>query len=619
MKQKEWTIMVYMAGDNNLAVDMAYAMEQIKSVADAGDNTPNLFVYYDGNSPAIPTLYCDFSEPGKPRYVRSYKVEDKLHPVTPKHNENAADMRSILNFIDWCVNKVEVEHDGRVTKGRRADKYALIFSGHSLGFQDIGLFKDETSGKSMNMKKFFRTLLLAAIHDQETLDEIAQEYDFEDELEEIVTTKLLGQKLDILGFDSCVMGMLEVGYQFNKIAHTMIASEGSVPSAGWTYAKILGCLAQEQNRKMHTRDVAELFVKKFIRTQDEYTVGGVSVDMAAWDLSKFKGLASAFEELSRALLECFEDPESRIYRQMERVILYAHWKCQSYMYDQNVDLGDFCELLDRECGRVVEELGGGKDTKLLKDVQAACQSVLVELKNAVILSGFSGGGYQYSNGVSVFFPWSREGYEVSKKNYESLWFTKQAKTKKLSWAGFLRKYLYEVSLRRVEQVGTDVPVGARYRYKSGVPLDERPAAAAAAAAASIGSSRTKIAGQEGSKIAGQEGSKIAGQEGSKIAGQEGSKIAGQEGSKIAGQEGSKIAGQEGSKIAGQEGSKIAGQEGSKIAGQEGSKIAGQEGSKLGGGGSSAFFNSLRLFKNIESRWDVSGFTKKPGDMHTDHD
>src|SRR6185436_18696615 len=99
--------------------------------------------------------------------------------------------------------------------------------------------------------------------------------------------------------------------------------------------------------------------------------------------------------------------------------------------------------------------------------------------------------------------------------------------------------------------------------------DERPAMAAAAAASSIGSSRTKIAGQEGSKIAGQEGSKIAGQEGSKIAG------------------------------------------------QEGSKIAGQEGSKLAGGGSSAFFNSLRLFKNIESRWDVSGFTKKPSDMHTD--
>ena len=606
MKQKEWTIMIYMAGDNNLAVDMAYAMEQIKSVADAGVNSPNLFVYYDGNSPAIPTLYCDFSEPGKPRYVRSYKVENKLYPVTPKHNENAADMRAILNFIDWCVNKVEVEHDGRTTHGRRAEKYALIFSGHSLGFQDIGLFKDETSGKSMNMKDFY-AVLLAAVNSEEELAQIAQEYDFDDDVEKIVTTKLLGQKLDILGFDSCVMGMLEVGYQFAGVAHTMIASEGSVPSAGWTYAKILGLLTQEQNRNLDPRDVAELFVKKFIRTQDEYTVGGVSVDMAAWDLSQFECLASAFDDLSQALLECFEDPDSRIYRQMERVILYVHWRCQSYMYDQNIDLGDFCELLDRECGRVIEELGGGKDTKVLKDVQAACRQVLDELKNAVILSGFSGGGYQYSNGVSVFFPWSREGYEVSKKNYETLWFTKQAKTKRLSWTGFLRKYLYEVSLRKAEQVGTHVPVGARYRYNSGVPLDERPALAVVG---SNGSGRTKIAGQEGSKIAGQEGSKIAGQEGSKIAGQEGSKIAGQEGSKIAGQEGSKIAGQEGSKIAGQEGSKIAGQEGSKIAGQEGSKLAGS-------GGSSAFFNSLKLFKNIESRWDVSGFTKKPRDMHTE--
>ena len=103
MNQKEWTIMIYMAGDNNLAVDMAYAMEQIKGVAEYGAESPNLFVYYDGNSPSIPTLYCDFSEPGKPRYVRSYKVPDKLCDVPEKENENAADRRSILNFINWCM------------------------------------------------------------------------------------------------------------------------------------------------------------------------------------------------------------------------------------------------------------------------------------------------------------------------------------------------------------------------------------------------------------------------------------------------------------------------------------------------------------------------------------
>src|SRR4029078_11873413 len=106
MTDKEWTIMMYMAGDNNLAVDMAYAMEQIKSVAASGADSPNLFVYSAGKSPAIPTLYCDFSEPGKARYVRSYKVPSKTYHVPKKENENAANPRSILIFVDACVKKV---------------------------------------------------------------------------------------------------------------------------------------------------------------------------------------------------------------------------------------------------------------------------------------------------------------------------------------------------------------------------------------------------------------------------------------------------------------------------------------------------------------------------------
>ena len=321
MNLKEWTIMIYMAGDNNLAVDMAYAMEQIKGVAAAGDNSPNLFVYYDGNSPSIPTLYCDFSEQGKARYVRSYKVPNKLYGVPKKHNENAADPFSIINFVDWCVNTVEVENNnGEITYGRRAQKYALIFSGHSLGFQDIGLFKDETTGKSMKMNDFYAALRRLTCTPDE-LKHAADENKWKGEEREVHTTELLGQPLEILGFDSCVMGMLEVGYQFSDVANVLIASEGSVPSAGWTYAKILGCLAAEDNRNVDPRYIGELFVKKFIESQDSYTVGGVSVDMAAWDLGQFGYLTKAFDSLSEALIDCFHDPDSRIYRQMERVIL----------------------------------------------------------------------------------------------------------------------------------------------------------------------------------------------------------------------------------------------------------------------------------------------------------
>ncbi len=635
--KKEWTIMIYMAGDNNLAVDMAYAMEQIKGVAADSEESPNLLVYYDGNSPAIPTMYCDFSEPGRPRYVRSYKFTDKLIDVDPKVNENAADTKSILNFVDWCVNKVQVEHNGRVTRGRRAEKYALIFSGHSLGFQDIGLFRDETSGKSLKMRQFYDALQSMISTKEELIADAKANGVLKEDMES-ETTVLLGKKLDILGFDSCVMGMLEVGYQFTCVAKTMIASEGSVPSAGWTYTKLLGSLARQQNVDLDTRGVAALFVREFIRSQDAYTVGGVSVDMAAWDMKHVSRVADAFDELAEELIGCLDAPGSRLYRQMERIILKVHWNCQSYMYDQNVDLGDFCQLLERECGMVAQELGEGKDVKQLEKVQKKCRELTKALRKAVILSGFSGGGYQHSHGVSVFFPWSRQGYEVSKKNYESLWFAKDVKRKQLSWTDFLKKYLYQVSVRKFEME----EFVSRYIYPSGVKFadgdgnEEVLAYSTALAQASkimgqegskimgqegskiMGQEGSKIMGQEGSKIMGQEGSKIMGQEGSKIMGQEGSKIMGQEGSKIMGQEGSKIMGQEGSKIMGQEGSKIMGQEGSKIMGQEGSKIFGQEGSKLGGGGgASAFLASLQLFKNVETRWDVSGFTKDPDNPDDD--
>jgi hypothetical protein len=576
MKQKEWTIMIYMAGDNNLAVDNAYALGQIKEAAKEGAEKLNLFVYYDGNSPDIPTLYCDFSEP-EPKYYRSFKVEDKLFKAPRKINENAADAKSILNFVDWCVNKVEYEDvDGKMRSGRRAHRYALIFSGHSLGFLDKGLFIDESAGKSMKLIDLSMVIQRMTMHKNVLEDYCEENRNATRELHLEERDELLGKPLDILGFDSCVMGMLEVGYQFHDFTKTMIVSEGSVPSAGWTYARILRKLACGNHAKDSAKKVAAHFVKEFIESQILYTIGGVSVDMAAWDMGHFEGLSCAFDELSTALIGCFENEDSRIYRQMERVILQVHWKCQSYMFDQNVDLGDFCDLLNKECESVANDLGGYDGIEILKSVQDACEKVLRELEKAVILSGFSGGGYQYSNGISVFFPWSLEGYEVSKKNFQDLWVAKDIKyyneeseTKLLYWGDFLKKYLKDVARRKAEQYTTHALPGKKIRKPSGIKFSDQ----------SHVDLRLSI------------------------------KQAGQEGSKQAGQEGSKQAGQEGSKQAGQEGSKQAGQEGSKQAGQEGSKQAGQEGSKLGGGASNALFHNLKLWKNIETHQDIYGYTK----------
>ncbi len=688
MHHKEWTIMIYMSGDNNLAIDMAQNLEQIKAVAQQGAGRLNLMVYYDGNSPDIPTLYCDFSEPDDPKYVRSYKLANKLYDVPRKPNENSADPKSLKNFVDWCVN----------TEGRRAKRYALIFSGHSAGFEDKGLFKDETAGKTMSFNNLFFAIQ-RMILPVDTLVEIAGDLAADEKERE--TTELIGQHLDILGFDSCMMGMLEVGYQFSNLTNYMIVSEGAVPSAGWTYAKILGRLAGER-ANVSSKKLAAQFVRDFVDTHDKYTVGGVSVDMAAWNFDQyeigpddprlmrksgkdwktpFDDLADAFDMLGQALLDCFVDRESIIYKQMERIILKVHWQCQSYMLDQNVDLGDLCELLIKECESVERsELAGGSAIEVLQYVQDACKTVLEELDRAVILSGFSGGEYQYSNGVSVFFPWSWEGYSASTKSYESTWFVKDSRgnypDKWHGWSDFLEKYLSEVALRRsASPMPVDTPFGSKYWYESGIVFSDQPDSSPHSASGTTvgkfagqpdskfagqpdskfagqpdskfagqpdskfagqpdskfaGAPDSKFAGQPDSKFAGQPDSKFAGQPDSKFAGQPDSKFAGQPDSKFAGQPDSKSAGQPDSKFAGQPDSKFAGQPDSKFAGQPDSKFAGQPDSKfagqpdskfagqpdskfMGGGAANTFFTKLGLFKNIEKRYRVSGYSKRPKD------
>ena len=711
---------------------MAYAMQQIKEVAGDDTDKVNLFVYYDGYSASIPTLYCDFSDYDNPKHVRSYMVQNKLYPVESKSDENAADYRSIINFVDWCVNKVEHEEDGEIRQGRRANRYALIFSGHSMGFQDIGMFKDESADHTMSMEEMNWLLeRLTKSKDQLVEDagkgNVGSDYDRE-------TTEILGRKLAILGFDSCVMSMLEVGYQFSNVAKTMVASEGSVPNAGWTYAKIFGSLACHSS-DAHINEIAENFVNEFIKSQDSYTIGGVSVDMAAWDLSELPSLNEELQSLCEKILECFKEEGSTIYRQMERVMLQVHWKCQSYMYEQNVDLGDFCELLREECGSLMKELGG-EATELLEEIEHCCDGVLKRLKEVVLLSGFSGGKYQYSNGISLFFPWSLAAYGVSQENYESLRFVKTTGAGK-GWNQFLQKYLSEVTYRRalkptkigyepspivLEMKGSDISSeSTKLRYYSYEYKDyEAPDVQAyemnmqVGAALKMGGHEgtkmgghegtkmgghegtkmgghegtkmgghegtkmgghegtkmgghegtkmgghegtkmgghegtkmgghegtkmgghegtkmgghegtkmgghegTKMGGHEGTKMGGHEGTKMGGHEGTKMGGHEGTKMGGHEGTKMGGHEGTKMGGHEGTKMGGHEGTKMGGHEGTKMGGHEGTKMGGHEGTKLAGGGSNAFFDTFKHFKNIETPWNLSGFTKTPKETYRD--
>jgi hypothetical protein len=200
---KEWTIMVYMSGDNNLGQDMIYAIRSLQDALAAKAPDANIMLFFDGNARDTPTVYYDLSDPQNPYNVFAKQITKRQKTgrerSMAKFNENAATMYSIYDFVGWCISK---DQDKR---GRIARNYALVVSGHGSGFQNLSFLHDERSDYYMTIPKF-----------RETLAWISEDF-------------LGRQKLNLVGFDNCVMGMLEVAHELAPYADYMIASEGNIP------------------------------------------------------------------------------------------------------------------------------------------------------------------------------------------------------------------------------------------------------------------------------------------------------------------------------------------------------------------------------------------------------
>lgn len=458
---KLWTIMVYFAGDNNLTTEMARALEEIIRSEPNGDL--RIYVYFDSLSRDVPTLYCDLNESEnrrrKVRFFRSHKVRPKLIERERLFNENSASMNNIINFVHWCVQRDRTA--GGLNPPDR--EYAMVFSGHSFGFLDWGLFKDTNSDYHMTLSKL-RWLFERITYPKHRLEAIANSQQEEEreaaerynrpyqawsvrKLNER-TTPVLGKPVSLLGFDSCEMGTLEIASQFTGLTETLVASAGSVPNAGWNYAQILSATINEQVPivgNVSPRRLAVKFVEGFIKQQSTFALADKSVDMAAWDITKLPEVEAAFARLCDDLIGCFVGGGNVAHHQMRRLLSHVHFQCQTYLLEQHIDLGDFCTLLIREIDLLQTELPVSKISELL-EVRESCTHVLDAMSKCILLSGFSGKERQYTNGIALFFPWSLESYREARKDYEKLSFIRNRKTGR-RWKLFLKLYLKRISRR----------------------------------------------------------------------------------------------------------------------------------------------------------------------------
>ena len=394
--------MIYLAGENNLAEECVWALKEIRramprNVAPDGKRND-----VDNLVRIVAQLDAGGLGGNENRYILKRGDNDGVlnHDKITERDTSEQSYRSVLkDFISSSL-----------ILNPRAEKYCLILSGHGKGIMGDFLAREVEAPDGLSIPKI-RWVLEEAKKD--ITERRGREFgeDF---------------KIDLIGLDSCMMSMVEIGYELRNYARYMVGAEGFESNFGWPYERVITELLTDP--LVDARTLATKIVELYINYYSDFLPAGRSVDQAACDLSKCDALGEAVKNLANVLSERLAYPDSL------RQIVLAHWEAQSYKDDQYVDLFDFCDLLSRgsdenSAGSIVM-----RGLEVNDNIVEACNRVKATIAGEdglVVKSCYSGPAVQYSHGASLYFPWA---YVI--ESYRDLEFAQAT-----NWKDFLMKYV----------------------------------------------------------------------------------------------------------------------------------------------------------------------------------
>ncbi len=96
-EKREWLVMLYMAGDNNLDHEMVLSLQFLLEVGGLGPNIA-IVAEFDSSQKDLTTRRYDFTKP------TGHRLKDYLE--TPPSGETSTGNPQVLtNFLDWAETK----------------------------------------------------------------------------------------------------------------------------------------------------------------------------------------------------------------------------------------------------------------------------------------------------------------------------------------------------------------------------------------------------------------------------------------------------------------------------------------------------------------------------------
>ena len=148
------------------------------------------------------------------------------------------------------------------------------------------------------------------------------------------------EKLELVGFDACLMATIDVAAALEPYANYMVASQELEPGIGWEYSGWVSALAKDP--KMDGAELGIAICNSYLAGCEDADCDE-QVTQSVVDLTKVQPLLDAYEAFGQeALVELSEDPDffARLGREARSSENYGGNSAQSG-YGNMVDLGHF--------------------------------------------------------------------------------------------------------------------------------------------------------------------------------------------------------------------------------------------------------------------------------------
>lgn len=345
-----WTVMVYMAADNNLETYGIQDMNELESVGSTEDVS---VVAQMDRSSSYDTSNGNWS--GARRYYVTHDDDTStIHSqlISDLGTTDMASPETLTDFIQWATTNYPAEH------------YLLVVWDHGRGWRS-------PTEALLNVPREVKSICIDdSAHDEMSLSKLTQALNN-------------AHRADIVLFDACLMGMTEVAYAIKDNADIMISSEENVPVQGQAYGQLLNHIVS--NPQLSPNDFSHAIVDDYINFySDGY---GGTFTLSAINLHALDQLTAATDQLATAITSNLGAVRSSVEAARSST---QHFDFDKGEYRYYRDLYDFARLIHNEVPNAA--------------VNTAAQGVMSAVNNTVLYEGHLGSGVQNAHGISIYLP-----------------------------------------------------------------------------------------------------------------------------------------------------------------------------------------------------------------------